>query len=87
MRLIRHTTSWIWRDLPKLFLQEKNNELFLHCVPTIFWLDEKRGHAAQLIAKVQTYLNDFARQASNLTAIGVLMLFVTSLLMPQEGTR
>lgn len=31
--------------------------------------------------KVQTYLNDFARQASNLTAIGVLMLFVTSLLM------
>ncbi len=31
--------------------------------------------------KVQTYLNDFARQAGNLTAIGVLMLFVTSLLM------
>lgn len=31
--------------------------------------------------KIQTYLNDFAKQASNLTVIGVLMLFVTSLLM------
>ena len=27
-------------------------------VPTIFWLDPKRGHDAQIIAKVETYLKD-----------------------------
>jgi isocitrate dehydrogenase len=27
-------------------------------VPTVFWLDPKRGHDAQLIAKVETYLKD-----------------------------
>jgi isocitrate dehydrogenase len=27
-------------------------------VPTIFWLDEKRGHDAQIIKKVKTYLKD-----------------------------
>jgi len=27
-------------------------------VPAIFWLDEKRGHDSQLIAKVNTYLRD-----------------------------
>jgi isocitrate dehydrogenase len=28
-------------------------------VPTIFWLDPKRGHDAQMIKKVETYLKDF----------------------------
>ncbi len=28
-------------------------------VPTIFWLDPKRGHDAQIIAKVEKYLKDF----------------------------
>ena len=28
-------------------------------VPTVFWLDPKRGHDAQLIAKVETYLKDY----------------------------
>ena len=28
-------------------------------VPAIFWLDEKRAHDAQIIAKVKTYLADF----------------------------
>lgn len=37
--------------------------------------------------KIQTYLNDFAKQASNLTAVGVLMLFVTSLLMLMNVER
>ena len=27
-------------------------------VPTVFWLDPKRGHDAQIIAKVETYLKD-----------------------------
>ena len=31
--------------------------------------------------KIQEYLGEFSRQASNLTAVGVLMLFVTALLM------
>ncbi|MCD6526265.1 MAG: NADP-dependent isocitrate dehydrogenase [Desulfuromonas sp.] len=28
-------------------------------VPTVFWLDPKRGHDAQIIAKVETYLKDY----------------------------
>lgn len=28
-------------------------------VPTVFWLDPNRGHDAQLIAKVETYLKDY----------------------------
>jgi isocitrate dehydrogenase len=46
------------RDWVKLAVQRARDS----GLPTVFWLDEQRGHDAQMIKKVQTYLQDYDTQ-------------------------
>lgn len=81
----------IWRacqtkDAPvKDWVQLAVNRARLSDTPAIFWLDEKRAHDAQLIAKVKTYLADLDTDGLDIQILPPADACLASLKRMKEG--